>query len=69
MFKTVSKGGPRLADASGYIPFIGDWKAYVATMNAEAERWIKGHRLGENHGYILSSASEKEFASLHHAPV
>jgi hypothetical protein len=55
-----------LADASGYIPFKGDWKAYVGTMNAEAERWISEHRLGENHGYILSSTSEKEFASLPH---
>jgi hypothetical protein len=53
-----------LADASAYIPFTGDWGAYVAKMNAEAERWIKEHPLGENHGYILSSTSEKEFASL-----
>jgi hypothetical protein len=53
-----------LADASGYVHFTGDWGAYVGTMNAEAERWIRQHRLGENHGYILSSASEKEFASF-----
>jgi hypothetical protein len=53
-----------LADASAYTPFTGDWKVYVATMNAEAERWLKEHRLGENHGYILTSASEREFALL-----
>ena len=51
-----------LADASRYIRFTGDWKAYVAKMNAEAERWIREHPLGENHGYILTSASQDEFA-------
>jgi hypothetical protein len=29
-----------------------------------ASRWLKEHPLGENHGYILSSASETEFANL-----
>jgi len=53
-----------LADASAYIRFTGDWTAYVAKMNAEAERWIKKHCLGENHGYILTSASRDEFARL-----
>jgi hypothetical protein len=33
-------------------------------MNAEADRWLKEHRLGENHGYVLTSASEREFAGL-----
>jgi len=54
----------RLADASAYIRFTGDWKTYVARMNTEAEHWLREHRLGENHGYILTSASEREFASL-----
>jgi hypothetical protein len=53
-----------LADASAYIHFAGDWERYVAAMNAEAELWIRGHRLGENHGYILTSASRDEFACL-----
>ena len=52
-----------MVDPSRYIPFAGDWEAYVSTMNAEAERWLKEHRLGENHGYILTSASENELAS------
>jgi hypothetical protein len=62
----VQKDGLRtvdLADASAYIPFAGDWGAYVANLNAEAERWLKDHRLGENHGYILTSATERELAS------
>lgn len=53
-----------LADASRYVPFTGDWKAYVTTMNAEGVRWVKEHRLGENHGYILDGASEREFTRL-----
>jgi hypothetical protein len=53
-----------LADASAYIRYAGDWQTYVDKMNAEAEAWLKLHRLGENHGYILTSASETEFTSL-----
>jgi len=53
-----------LADASAYVPFEGDWGTYVAKMNAEAELWLREHRLGENYGYILSSTLKKEFASL-----
>ena len=53
-----------VADASSHLPFTGDWKAYVAKVNAEAECWVKGHRLGENHGYVLTSASQMEFATL-----
>ncbi|MGB7231451.1 MAG: hypothetical protein WBD19_07250 [Candidatus Acidiferrum sp.] len=53
-----------LADASAYIHFTGDWKTYVARMNIEADHWLGDHRLGENHGYILTSASEREFSSL-----
>lgn len=53
-----------MADASSHINFTGDWATYVSEINAEGERWIRNHRLGENHGYILTSASEKEFASL-----
>ncbi len=53
-----------VADASSYVAFTGDWKAYVTRVNAEAERWIKEHPLGENHGYILSSVSQMEFATL-----
>lgn len=61
------KDGFQVLDYSGYdrdISFNGDWKAYVAAMNADAERWIKGHQLAKNHGYVLTSTSEKEFAQL-----
>ena len=53
-----------LFDPSCKIAFTGDWKAYVALMNAESGRWLTEHRLGQNHGYILTSASECEFAKL-----
>jgi hypothetical protein len=63
----VRQDGLQPVDYSGYdrnIAFTGDWKTYVAAINSEAERWISEHRVGENHGYILTSASESEFASL-----
>jgi hypothetical protein len=53
-----------MADASSHTVFAGDWKAYVATMNAEADGWLRENRLGKNHGCILTSASEREFADL-----
>ena len=63
----VRKDGFQIVDYTGYdrhISFAGDWKGYVAAMNGEAERWIKEHPLGENHGYILTSASKQEFDKL-----
>ena len=61
----IRKDGLLTIDYSGYdrdIPVTGDWNTYVAQMNSEAESWIKAH-LGEgNHGYILTSASERELA-------
>lgn len=62
----VRKDGAVLAlDCSGYeFPLAGDWEAFVTVNNSSAERWVHRHRLGENHGYILTSASEKEFAGL-----
>jgi hypothetical protein len=63
----VQEEGFQVLDYSGYdsgIKLTEDWKAYVAEMNAEAELWIKDHPLGRNNGYILSSASEKEFKQL-----
>jgi hypothetical protein len=52
------------AGYDGNVRFTGNWKAYVEAMNIEAERWIKEHRLGRNHGYILTSTSQKEFDEL-----
>jgi hypothetical protein len=50
-----------LSDPSGYIRFTGDWLAYVVAINAEAEQWISEHRYGTTHGYVLTSASKREF--------
>jgi len=63
----VQKEGLLTVDYTGYSRWLAPkeaWSAYVDAMNAEAERWIREHRLGENHGYILTSASEKEFEAL-----
>jgi hypothetical protein len=63
----VLDDGFQVLGYTGYdanIPFREDWKAYVQAMNIEAERWLKEHRLGKNHGYILSSTSQEEFDGL-----
>ena len=63
----VLEDGFQVLDYTGYdinVPFTGDWKAYVGAMNVEAESWIKEHRLDKNHGYILSSTSQREFDEL-----
>ena len=63
----VLEDGFQVLDYSGYegdIQFTGDWKGYVAAINAAALSWITGHPLGKNHGYVLTSTSEKEFAQL-----
>jgi hypothetical protein len=63
----VRRAGFRVVDYSGYdvaISMARDWSAYVAVVNAEAERWIQAHRLERNHGYILSSASKEEFRHI-----
>lgn len=63
----VQKEGFLTVDYTGYSRWLAPkeaWTAYVTAMNTEAERWIKEHRFGENHGYILTSASEEEFARL-----
>lgn len=47
----------------GRIPYTGDWPAFVATTNSEAECRIKKHRFGANRGYVLCARSENEFTS------
>ena len=59
----ITEQGFQSLNYSGYdrnIELIGDWSSYVSMMNSQAERWIKEHPLPENHGYILTSASEDE---------
>jgi len=65
----VVEEGFRVVDYTGYdrdIDFTGDWNAYVAAINTEAERWIRAHRLGKNHGYILTATSLEEFSQIRH---
>lgn len=64
----VLEDGFQVLGYTGYdanVPFTSDWKAYVQTMNIEAERWLKEHRLGKNQGYILTSTSQQEFDEVH----
>jgi hypothetical protein len=53
-----------MVDPSTFIRFTGNWKEYVAMTNAESERWLREHQLGEDHGYILTSTSFDEFSKL-----
>jgi hypothetical protein len=53
-----------LFDASSENKCAGDWNALVRRLNGEARDWITANRLGENHGYILTSASKQEFDAL-----
>jgi hypothetical protein len=61
----VQRDGFQVVDYNGYeFKFSGDWSAFVRMNNTEAERWITEHRFGKNHGYIVTSTSEREFAEL-----
>jgi len=63
----LQDNGFQIVDYTGYdFKFSGDWNAYVRANNNAAERWINAHRLGQNHGYVVTSASETEFARIHH---
>jgi hypothetical protein len=53
-----------MVDPSNYVPFTGNWRQYVDTINAESVRWLREHQLGEDHGYILTSTSFDEFSKL-----
>jgi hypothetical protein len=67
----VLEAGFRVLNYTGYdrdVPFMGDWKAYVEAMNTEAMHWIKEHRLGKNHGYIVTSTSQIEFDEIQCRP-
>jgi hypothetical protein len=60
----VLEDGFQIMDYSGYeanVPLANGWKAYIEAMNIEAGRWVREHPLGKNHGYILTSASQREF--------
>jgi hypothetical protein len=61
----VLDSGFQVLDYNGYdFKFSGDWKAYVQANNAAAEQWVREHRFGKNHGYVVTSTSEREFAEL-----
>lgn len=51
-------------DGSYTIRYAGDWKAFFRRLNEAALDWVTQHRLGENHGYILTATSKEEFQRL-----
>lgn len=55
----------RVKDYSGYEFVCGDdWQEFVRTNNRSALEYIRSHASGEEHGYILTAASEREFRQL-----
>lgn len=59
------KGGLRAQDYSGYeFPCGDDWRDFVRVNNSAALEFVRSHPAGEDHGYILTSASEREFRQL-----
>ena len=58
----VRPSGVKPLDYSSYeIPFSGDWTSFVQMNRAEARSFVRSHPLGEEHGYLLTCASNTEF--------
>ena len=63
----VQDNGFQVLGYNGYdYKFQEDWKGYVLWNNNAAELWIRANRLGQNHGYIITSVSEREFCRMQH---
>ena len=61
----VSSDGLGTEGWSGYdFTFDGDWMSFVSENNKSATEYIDQHQLGEGYGYIVTTASENEFAHL-----
>jgi hypothetical protein len=61
----VLKDGLRTVDCSEYcVPYTDDWLSYVIVANADAGCWLDQHTYGANYGYVLTSASNREFAKI-----
>ncbi len=55
----------RVEDYSGYEFACGDnWREFVRANNSAALDFIQSHPSREEHGYILTAASEREFRQL-----
>ncbi len=65
LLQILGKGEFRVLNYSGYeFKLEGDWESFVAANNEEAGRFVEEHVLGEEHGYILTSTSKREFDAL-----
>lgn len=59
------KDGLLAQDYSGYeFPSGDDWRDFVLVNNRAAMEFVRSHPAGEDHGYILTSSSEREFRQL-----
>lgn len=65
IFQLLSQGELLALDYSTYqFPFQGDWENFTRLNNAAAVRFVETHVRGEEHGYILTSTSKREFQEL-----
>ena len=61
----IQHDGLGVMDYSGYaFGLTGDWQEFVHSNNTEAVRLLDEHDLGDGHGYILTSTSQKEYREL-----
>ena len=61
----IVKDGLQVGNFSGYeVSFEEDWKQFVDRNNLLALEFIEQHRLGEDHGYILTSTSLEEYRQV-----
>lgn len=65
-----ARRGLRVEDYSGYeFACGGDWQEFVRANSSAALDFIRSHPAGEEHGYILTAASEREFRQLRYRRV
>jgi hypothetical protein len=61
----ILEDGLGVLDYSGYnLGLRGDWQEFVRLNNSAAVKFLAEHELGDGHGYILTSTSEKEYRAL-----
>jgi len=64
LFRLLSEG-VATEGYSGYdFEFGGNWASFVSKNNQSAAEYVEEHQSGEAYGYILTTASENEFARL-----
>jgi hypothetical protein len=64
LFQIVGKELLVLEYSRYEFKFQGDWESFVRTNNQDATKFVEEHVRGEEHGYILTATSKREFDEL-----